>query len=239
MSGSKTTRRGFFSRTADGIHGAALAYLLGRDLYGGSTLSAAEHATSQAPKIFDLTPKKPHFAPQAKTVIHLCMQGGPSQVDTFDPKPMLHKLAGQDIPESFTQGSIQLRTAKLLESPFKFSKHGASGIEVSEVLPHIAKEVDSLAIIRSMYNVHPNHEPAIYKMQSGLTFPGYPVFGSWITYGLGSVNENLPAYVVLADPLSRLPVNGVENWQSGFLPPLYQGTPMPAPGYAIVQRDGR
>ena len=231
--GAQSTRRGFFSRATDGIHGAALAYLLSRDWYGGSMLSAAEHG-APGPRVFDLLPKQPHFEPRAKAVIHLCMQGGPSQVDLFDPKPELHKHAGEEIPESFTKGSIQLRTAKLLDTPFKFSRHGASGAAVSNLLPHLAKEVDSLAIIRSMYNVHPNHEPAIYKMQSGQTFPGHPVFGSWITYGLGSENQDLPAYVVLADPLARLPTNGVENWQSGYLPPLYQGTPMRPTGSPVL-----
>ncbi len=182
----------------------------------------------------DLLPRRTHFPARAKAVIHLCMQGGPSQVDTFDPKPLLTKHDGDAIPESITKEAFQLRTSRLMGSPWKFQRYGQSGLPVSELLPHIAQEADELAVIRSMVNVHPNHEPAIYKMQSGQIFPGHPTFGSWIVYGLGSENQDLPAYVVLADPQSRLPVNNVENWMSGYLPPLYAGTPMRGEGSPML-----
>ena len=231
------SRRRFFDRMADGLCGAALLSLLGNDREASRLLAAeTPHAQSTGTRGFDLTAKPPHFAPRARSVIHLCMQGGPSQVDLFDPKPALEKYDGQSPPRELTTGAVfeNDRTGKLMKSPFAFSQHGESGAWVSEVMPHIAREVDSIAFIRSMYNVHPNHEPAIFKLQSGQTFPGHPVFGSWITYGLGSENQNLPAYVVLADPVNRLPTNGVENWLSGYLPPLYQGTPMRPTGSPLL-----
>ncbi len=231
------SRRSFFDRIGDGLCGAALAQLLGADFAGGKLYAEeAAHGEFSQPRGFDLLPKAPHFPAQAKAVIHLCMQGGPSQVDLFDPKPALTKYDGQTPPRELTKNAVfeTDRTGTLMRSPFKFARHGQSGAWVSEALPHIAGEVDQLAIIRSMYNVHPNHEPAIYKLQSGQTFPGHPTLGSWVTYGLGAENQNLPAYVVLADPTSRLPTNGVENWVSGFLSPLYQGTPMRTTGSPLL-----
>lgn len=220
------TRRSFFGNMQDGVHGAALAWLLGNDLF-----AAEHHAQSRMPAL-DLTPKQPHFPAKAKTVIHLCMQGGPSQVDLFDPKPELDRYHAKDVPDRILDGTFQVKTAKLMRSRWAFNKYGQSGMDVSELLPHMSGVMDEFAMIRSMYNVHPNHEPAIYKMQSGKISPGHPTFGSWITYGLGTLNQNLPAYVVLAD--SRLPVNAVENWMSGYLPPLYQGTRMRMTGSPML-----
>ena len=236
--GEDLSRRGFFDKVSDGLYGAALAYLLQDGCLSAAAYAADKPHSSRAEGSvpFDLTPKRPQFVPRANAVIHLCMQGGPSQVDLFDPKPALSKYHGGPPPRELTEGAIfeNDRTGTLMRSPFKFARHGKSGAWVSELLPHIAAQVDCLAIIRSMYNVHPNHEPAIYKLQSGQTFPGHPTFGSWIAYGLGSENQNLPAYVVLADPVERLPTNGVENWVSGYLPPLYQGTPMRATGSPLL-----
>ncbi|MEO2024260.1 MAG: DUF1501 domain-containing protein [Fuerstiella sp.] len=212
-----TTRRSFFRNTTDGLFGAALASLLSNDVYGQSLESG-------------LAAPKTHFVPKAKAVIHLCMQGGPSQVDLFDPKPALKKYDGKEPPRELTENAVfeTDRRGQLMQSPWKFRQHGSSGAWVSEVMPHIAREVDELCIVRSMFNVHSNHEPAIFKLVSGQTFPGHPTFGSWISYGLGSENKNLPAYVVLADPAGRLPTNGVSNWMSGYLPPVHQGTRMRA-----------
>jgi len=214
---------------SDGLFGAALASLLSPALLANESKPAAQ-------RLFNLSPNPSHFEPRAKAVIHLCMQGGPSQVDLFDPKPALKKHHGQAPPRELTQNAVfeNDRTGSLMQSPFKFSQHGESGAWVSELMPHLAEQADQLAMIRSMYNVHPNHEPAVYKLQSGQTFPGHPTFGAWIAYGLGSENQNLPAYTVLADPAQRLPVNGVENWMSGYLPPLYQGTPMRATGSPLL-----
>lgn len=204
------TRRNFFQRATDGLFGASLASLLSEDAYAA--------------------PPTTHLPGTAKAVIHLCMQGGPSQVDLFDPKPALKKFDGQTPPRELTRNAVfeNDRRGQLLQSPWKFRQHGKSGAWVSELMPHIAREVDDLCIIRSMYNVHPNHEPAIFKLVSGQTFPGHPTMGSWISYGLGSLNQNLPSYVVLADPVNRLPTNGVSNWMSGYLPPVHQGTRMRA-----------
>ena len=164
------------------------------------------------------------------------MQGGPSQVDLFDPKPALNKYHGQEAPEEFTKVAPAGRSmkGKVMRSHWKFARHGQSGAWVSELLPHTAQVIDEIAIIRSMYNVHENHEPACYKWQSGEIFPGHPTLGAWVTYGLGSENQNLPAYVVLADPQNRLPVNNVENWMSGYLPPLYQGTQIKSEGTPML-----
>ncbi len=175
----------------------------------------------------DLKPKPPHIAPKAKAVIQLFMQGGPSQVDLFDYKPALEKYHGQPVSKDLGVVLEDPKTAGgLMRSPFKFARYGGSGLWVSELLPHLARQVDDLVVIRSMFNSHPNHEPALFKIQSGKLLPGLPSLGAWVVYGLGSENESLPAYVVLDDPQDALPTNGVQNWQSGYLPPIYQGTRM-------------
>ena len=222
------SRRSFFDHVGAGLYGTALATLLTRDLY-----AKPHHTQSLA---LDTRPRRPHFAPRAKAVIQLCMQGGPSQVDLFDPKPALNKFHGKDAPEEFTKVAPAGRSmkGKIMRSHWQFAQHGQGGAWVSELLPHTAKVIDEIAIIRSMYNVHENHEPACYKWQSGETFPGHPTLGAWITYGLGSENQNLPAYVVLSDPKNRLPVNGVENWMSGYLPPLFQGTKVKSEGTPML-----
>ena len=235
MTDQNTTRRGFFNRVGDGLHGAALAYLFSRDVYGGSGLLASESGEHAAPRMFDLRPKPTHFAPKAKAVIQLFMQGGPSQVDLFDPKPMLDKHHGKSVFKEVAQDiSSPNSVGGLMRSPFKFAQHGQSGAWVSELLPNVAGCVDDIAIVRSMFNSHQNHEPALFKIQSGRLLPGLPSLGSWVVYGLGSENHNLPAYVVLDDPQSKLPVNTVQNWQSGYLPPVYQGTRMRPTGSPIL-----
>ena len=229
MKNNPVTRRQFFDSVQNGLYGAALASLLTRDLYGKEP-----HHKPSLP--MDTRPRQPHFAPRAKAVIQFCMQGGPSQVDLFDPKPALNKYHGQEAPEEFTKVAPAGRSmkGKVMRSHWKFARHGQSGAWVSELLPHTAKVIDEIAIIRSMYNVHENHEPACYKWQSGEIFPGHPTLGAWVTYGLGSESRNLPAYVVLADPQNRLPVNNVENWMSGYLPPLYQGTQIKSEGTPML-----
>jgi hypothetical protein len=171
-----------------------------------------------------LKPRAPHFLPKAKAVIQLFQNGGPSQVDLFDPKPMLTKFAGS-APSRDIVNQIEFadQVGSVLPSPFRFSKHGKCGMEISEVLPHLAECVDDITLIRSMYGEHFNHEPSLYLMHTGRTLPGRPSLGSWVVYGLGSENQNLPAYLVLDDP-KKLPVNGIQSWQAGYLPPIYQGT---------------
>lgn len=231
----RITRRGFFEKACDGLQGAALLSLLGEDLFGTPQLQAAERAEPAAPRIYDLKPKRPHFEPPAKAVIQLFMQGGPSQVDLFDHKPALDEHHGKPVfKELAADVSSPESAGGLMRSPFKFAQHGESGIWVSELLPHLAQQVDDIAVVRSMFNSHPNHEPALFKIHSGKLLPGLPSLGAWVVYGLGSENQNLPAYIVLDDPQSALPTNGVQNWQSGYLPPLYQGTRMRPTGSPIL-----
>lgn len=216
------SRRDFFNRISDGIHGAALASIFG---------ARAVASTHEAP---NLLAKQPHFKAKAKAVIHLFQNGGPSQVDLFDPKPGLQKYAGQ-IPllDLKTDVSSPISMGGLLPSPFKFNKHGQCGMELAEVLPHLAKHVDDIAFIRSMFGEHFNHEPALFLMHSGRTIPSRPSMGSWVSYGLGTENQNLPAYIVLDDP-KGLPINGISNWQSAWLPPLYQGTRVRTEGPPVL-----
>jgi hypothetical protein len=163
--------------------------------------------------------KTPHFAPKAKHVIYLVMNGGMSQVDTFDPKPSLDKYHGQAMPG--TQVKTERITGSLMRSPFSFKRHGQSGIEVSEIFPNIARNIDKFTVIRSMHTDVPNHEPSLFMMNCGTIQPGRPSLGSWLTYGLGTENRNLPGYVVLCP---GTPVVGPPLWESAFLPAVFQGT---------------
>jgi hypothetical protein len=224
------TRRSFFERTVDGLQGAALATLLSRDLLGAATVGEGEEER----RVYDLKPRAPHFPAKAKSVIQLFMNGGPSHVDLFDPKPMLEKHNGEPYFEKIANDVSNPKSAGgLMRSPFKFQQYGKSGMWVSELMPNLAQQVDNLTMIRSMYTIHPEHEPALFMAHSGRTMQGRPAIGSWVIYGLGSENQNLPSYVVLDDPLG-LPINGVQSWQSGFLPPLYQGTRLRTNGSPIL-----
>ena len=213
------TRRTFFSRMSDGLYGMALASLLGSDL-----CKAAPAAVAGALPVYDLKKKAPHFEPKAKAVIQLFMNGGPSPVDLLDPKPALQKFAGQP-PSRDLASEIRAvaQAGGMMPSPFQFSKHGQSGMEISELLPNLAKRADDLAVIRSMYTEHIAHEFALFLIHTGRIIPGRPSLGAWVVYGLGSENQNLPAYVVLDDP-KGLPINAIQNWQAGWLPSVYQGT---------------
>jgi hypothetical protein len=209
---------------AGGICGAALTYLLGQEV------RAEEPRNPPA----DLKPREPHFPARARSVIHLFMNGGPSQMDLFDPKPLLYKHHGEAYFDRIA-GEVEFikDAGALMRSPFRFARHGRCGAWVSEVMPHLAGCVDDIAFIRSMFTTNLTHEPAIYLVQSGKMGPGRPALGSWVVYGLGSENQNLPAYVVLDDPLG-LPINGVENWQAGFLPPQFQGTRFRSTGSPVL-----
>jgi hypothetical protein len=169
-----------------------------------------------------LAPKSPHFTPSARHVIFLFLNGGPSQVDTFDPKPMLQKLSGQPIPSGNLK--TERKTGNLLGSPFSFRRCGKSGIEISEIFPKLGDAIDDVCVIRSMYTEIPNHEPSLFLMNCGHRLPGRPSMGSWLTYGLGSENQNLPGYVVLCP---GYPIVGPQLWSSTFLPAIYQGTYIP------------
>ncbi len=162
------------------------------------------------------------------------MNGGPSQMDLFDPKPELDRLHGKTYADKLA-GEIEFigSAGAIMRSPFKFAQHGKSGAWVSDAMPHLAGVVDDIAFIRSMHTMNLTHEPALYIAHTGKMGPGRPSIGAWVTYGLGSENQNLPAYVVLDDPRG-LPINGTENWQAGFLPPVFQGTRFRSVGSPVL-----
>src|SRR6185369_9737198 len=197
------TRRQFLRRAGMGFGALSLAALLGES-FGGTSASAETIAT--------LLPRAPHFQAKAKHVVHIFAQGAPSHVDTWDPKPKLTEYDGKSIPGS---------DGVAMASPFKFTKKGKSGIEVSEVFPKLGELVDDLTVIRSMYTDIPAHEVATVFMNTGSTRLARPSIGSWVLYGLGSENQNMPGYVSLRP--GGTPPGGSSNWQSSFLPGVYQG----------------
>ena len=182
-----------------------------------------------------LAPRAPHFAPKAKSVIFLFMYGGPSHVDLFDPKPELAKWHGKPIPvfkkEDAFMGSKTKNVA--MQSYYSFAKHGQAGIDMAETYPNLARHADNLCVIRSMFAESNNHGPAIFQMNTGFMQAGRPSMGSWVTYGLGSESENLPAFVVLLDHQGA-PVNGALNWSNGFMPATFQGVPFRSSGEPIA-----
>ena len=209
------SRREFIGQSAAGFGGLALSFLLQRDLIMADVSSI----------INPLAPKKPRLSAKAKSVIFLFMAGGPSQMDTFDPKPLLNKLEGQPLPSSFGPIKSQFlkENARLLGTRRSFKKYGQSGIEVSDLFPHMAQCVDDMAVIRSCYCDIIVHSAAQYQMMSGRLVPGFPSMGSWIIYGLGSESESLPAYVVMPAPEGALE-GGQPMYGQGFLPAAYQPT---------------
>jgi hypothetical protein len=212
------TRRELLSASTLGVGGIALAWLLSEE-----GLLAAPTRPELTPRHFDLKPKKTHFAPRAKAMISLFMQGGPSHLDLTDPKPALAKLDGKPFPGRIKYDNAAEASARVLPSPWKFRQCGQSGIELSELLPGLAEVIDDVTLVRSMRTGVNNHVQSIHALNNGRIQAGRPVLGSWLTYGLGSVSQELPAYVALTDPAS-LPVVGVDNWSAGWLPSLYQGT---------------
>ncbi len=201
MNPLQLTRRAFLGQSAGGLGALALASLA-------------------APRI--LAAERPR--PTAKAVISLFQHGGPSQMDLFDEKPELNKWAGKPYPGGTLEIHFNNKAGNVLEAPYRFSRHGQCGMELSELLPHTGSIADDITLIRSMSTGSVDHESALRIIHTGRFLAGLPTMGSWILYGLGSMNENLPAYVVLSDP-GGLPVDGERNWSSGFLPAVYQGTP--------------
>ncbi|WP_417390126.1 DUF1501 domain-containing protein [Gimesia sp.] len=199
------SRRELLTRSGMGLGMLALAELTARE--------NAQAAGRETPVIR-------HHPAQAKQVVHLFMNGGPSHVDTFDPKPLLNKFHGKPLPNPNLP--TERKTAGALGSPFKFRKYGESGIEVSELFEKTAAHVDDMCIIRSMHSDIPNHEPSLLLMNCGDNALPRPSFGSWVNYGLGALNENLPGFVVLCP--NGFPVVGPKNWRSAFLPGAFQGT---------------
>ena len=195
-----------------GFGALALQHLLG-DAVRADTTSASG-------AVNPLLPKLPHFAAKAKRVIHIFANGGPSHVDTFDPKPSILKYAGQPLPGETPR--TERKTGALYPSPFKFQKYGQSGLEVSELFENVAKHADDLCVVRSMHADVPNHEPSLLLMNTGEARQVRPSMGSWLTYGLGTDNQNLPAFIAMCP--GGYPIQESQNWQAGFLPGIFQGT---------------
>ncbi len=204
--------------------------MLWRSGMGLGSLALFGMLEGQAPAAQNpLLPKAPHFPAKAKHVIHLFMNGGPSHVDTFDPKPELTKRHGQDLP----MGNLRTErpTGTAFASPFKFRPYGESGTEVSELFSHVGESIDEIAVIRSMHANVPNHEPSLLLMNCGEARLIRPSMGSWVTYGLGTENQNLPSFVVMCP--GGYPIQESQNWQAGFLPGIYQGTYLDTKSTAI------
>jgi hypothetical protein len=226
-------RREFLFQSGGGISGLALAYLLGRD----NLLASPQDNTCSAPAngVNPYAPKPPHHKPRATAVISLFMGGGWSQMDTFDPKPALAKYAGEPI-DGKVRGDVIVRQGfpgPLMPSPFSFRKYGQSGIEVSEIFPHLSQHVDEMAFLRSVFGRSNDHVQGTYEMQTGQINIGFPSVGSWVTYGLGSTASSLPAYVVMTDARGG-PLGGPNDWGAGFMPAAFQGTLFRSAGDPIV-----
>ncbi len=216
------SRRSFFRTCGLGLETAALTHLLTRD-------------GRAAVRTDPLAPKRPHFAPKAKNVIFMFMEGAPSQIDLFDPKPELEKMHGQALPESLTR-QLKLAfikpSAAVLASPRKFERYGKCGMELSDYIPNIASCADDICLVRSMHTEAFNHHPGQLLLMTGSTQFGRPTFGAWTVYGLGSESENLPGFVVLSSGVGTS--GGATNFSSGFLPSTYQGVMFRGSGDPIL-----
>jgi len=221
------SRRELLRRAGNGFGLLALAHLLGseasarpdpaRPLREGGVVGGDDGP---------LAPKAPHFAPRATSVIWLFINGGPSHVDTWDWKPELARRDGQSLDGlDPTTGFFAKEVGPLMKSPFAFAQHGESGAFVSEIFPNLARHVDDIAFVHSCFTETNNHSPALFQLNTGMSRMGFPSVGAWVTYGLGSASRNLPAFVVMTDTRGRgLPKGYAQNWSSGFLPGVYQGT---------------
>jgi hypothetical protein len=195
--------------------GLGIGWLGASGLLAGT--AAADSGGPAAPR--SLAPRPPHFAARARAVIHLFANGGPSHLDTFDRKTALEKYAGQEVPGRLP---TERRTGAALPSPFAFARHGDSGLEISDLFPAVARHADRLLVVRSMHADVPNHEPSLMLMNCGDGRLVRPAAGAWVTYGLGTENQNLPGFVAMCP--GGYPIKGTENWRSAFLPGAYQGT---------------
>lgn len=221
MSTERIGRRDFFSWVGGGLQGAALAGLLARE--------GVVRAASVAGEAHD---PPPHHAPQAKRAIHICLCGALSHLDSFDYKPLLEKLHGKPLPSSEKPDVFFGQVGLLRKHDWEFKQRGESGLWVSELFPQLAEVADELTVIRSMYAETSNHTPATFQENTGFRLNGFPVLGSWLSYGLGSERDNLPAFVVIPDARGY-PAGGTINWSNGFLPARHQGVPFRGQGAAI------
>src|SRR5260370_13886779 len=217
------TRRTFLGRSLTGIGGLALASLLNGDIFRSVAVGSSLN----------------QIAPKAKRVIFLFMSGGPSHIDLFDPKPRLQQLQGQELPPSvrgdqrFSANTIRQGNFPIVGSPFHFERHGRSGVELANLLPHTAKIVDDIAIVRGMHTDSVNHDPAVTFLLTGSLQTGRPTIGSWVSYGLGSLNRNLPEYVVLLSGSDGQPLRS-RYWGNGFLPGGHQGVQLRSGGDPVL-----
>src|SRR5439155_810291 len=212
-------RREFLWEVGGGFAGLALIDLLCRD--GFFAARAAAKALSAAPYL--LAPKKSHFTARAKHAVFLFMNGAPSHVDTFDYKPALTKFHGTSYKGDASVGSNGRPIGHLMQTPFTFQKHGHSGLEISGLFPHTAQFADDLCVVRSLYTDTAAHAGGCLQLNTGTPLVGKPSMGSWLTYGLGTRNDSLPAFVVMIDPRGG-PIGSASNWSAGFMPAAYQGT---------------
>src|SRR5207248_1421726 len=223
------TRREFLWQSGCGFGGVALAGLLGDDFFRSQAV-AADGATKFANP---LAPKKPHAPPKAKSVIFLYMYGGPSHIDTFDYKPSMIGMDNKTITvKTFGRGGHK-NQGRIVEPRWKFQQYGKCGKWVSELFPNLAQHVDDIAFVHSMTADSPIHGSAMLQMNTGRILSGSPCLGSWVNYGLGSVNENLPGFVVMLDHKGG-PISGAKNWSSGYMPASYQGTILRSQGAPIL-----
>jgi hypothetical protein len=222
------TRRAMLARCANGFGGVALTALMANSSFGDIVRSDDSHEEADA-----LSPRTPHHRPRARSVIFLYMDGGPSQVDIFDPKPLLQKYGGQNPYDLFKVDQTQFNNVgTMLPSPWKFQRHGQAGTEVSELFPHIAKRVDDIAVVRSCVSKFAEHTNANYFLHTGIGLQGRPSVGAWFGYGLGSENQDLPGFVVLNGGL--IPPGGLDCFGAGFLPAAYQGSVFKPGGSAVA-----
>ncbi len=235
----RRTRREFLWQTGGGFGAVALSSLLGQDDFFRTTATAADAAAAPHGKshfVNPMAPKPPMIPAKAKSVIFIFCYGGPSHVDTFDYKPKLYPLDGKTIPiKTFGRGGKR-NEGRVVGPKWEFKQYGQCGKYVSDLFPHLAQHVDKLAFIHSMYAESPIHGSAMLMMNSGRILSGNPSLGSWLTYGLGSENENLPGYVVMLDKTGG-PISGPKNWSSGYMPAAFQGTVVRADGTAIHDLD--
>ena len=222
------TRREFLWQTGGGFGAAAMTSMLSEDGFFDTSVNANESAYANP-----LAAKPPHFAPKAKSVIFLFMYGGPSHIDTFDEKPAMKGMDGKTVDvKTFGRGGHRTG-GRIVEPRWEFEKYGECGKSVSTLFPNVAKHVDDIAFLHSMTADSPIHGSAMLMMNSGKVLSGSPALGSWVNYGLGSVNENLPGFVVMLDP-SGGPISGAKNWSSGYMPATYQGTVFRSKGAPIL-----
>src|SRR6185436_492991 len=223
MYANPIARRHFLRQLSTGLSGVALAWMFDREARALASASPPSQRTLGLP----------HYAPKARRVLHICACGGVSHVDTYDYKPELARLDGQELTNKGKIDTFFGRPGRIMKSPFTFRRHGQSGLWMSELLPHLSQCVDDITFIYSMHAKTFNHTPATFLMNSGFSMNGFPCAGAWLSYGLGTENEDLPAYVVLPDP-RQLPAGGSINWTSGFLPAVHQGVALRTSGDPIT-----